>query len=100
MDSWTRQEEIWRQDIDEQLSAFSRRLKYDTSYRRWSDLFYSIFLFTVRSTERMSKETKDNVTEVTERAAILDEVVAKTSTMSNSWQNKTDQVVIYAICFC
>jgi chromosome segregation ATPase len=69
MDSWIRQEEIWRHDIEDQLNVLNKRVK---------------------SVERTSKENKDVAAEMNMKLDSLEQLLHSNSAMSSAWTAKTE----------
>lgn len=69
MDSWIRQEEIWRHDIEDQLNVLNKRVK---------------------SVERTTKDNKDSASESSLKMDSLEQLLHSNSAMSAAWTTKTE----------
>lgn len=72
MDSWIRQEEIWRHDIEDQVNVLNKRAK---------------------NTERVAKETTDSITEINLKIDAVEHLMRNTTSMTSAFSSQTDAFV-------
>ena len=77
MDSWIRQEEIWRHDIEDQINVLNKRAK---------------------NMDRITKETTDSVSEINLKIDALEQLMRNTTSMTTAFSTQTDSFVSIYIC--